>query len=98
MDNIGELFGEIVEWATARGAESLNEHPGLWRDETSDWTVEINGHAEEIDGLPYAHARLVHKKYLQIAILSPFTGAIGGGATEDELIEHFRSINETAKH
>lgn len=88
---ISELFAEIIDWAAANGAADLPSHPGIWSGETDQWKVDINGHSEEIDGLPFAHARLTHKRYLQLGILSPFGGCIGGGASEGDLIEHFRS-------
>ena len=92
--NVSELFVEIGQWAVAKGAENIGGLPGLWVGETPEWTVEINGHAEEIDGLPFCNARLAHKQYLQVAIVSPRGGAIGGGATEDDLITHFRRERE----
>lgn len=95
---ISILFSEIAQWAQTQGAIDLPSHPGLWSGETDEWTVEINGHLEEIDGLPYGHARLVHKQFLRLAILSPFGGCIGGGASEGELIEHFRAARTARAH
>lgn len=90
---ISELAAAIIEWAVANGAEKISDTPGLWHGETDEWTVEANGHREAIDGLPFAHIRLTHKRYLQIAVLSPFGGIIGGGADEDAMIEHFREAS-----
>lgn len=86
-----ELFAEIATWACAVGASDLHRHEGLWRGETDEWVVEINGHDEEVDGLPFAHARISNKNYLALAIVSPAGGGIVGGFPELEIIEHFRA-------
>lgn len=90
---ISELYAVIAEWAIGLGADRLDELPGLWNGETDKWRVDINGHDKEVDGLGFAHMRLQHKKYFQIAVLSPFDGQIGGGAHEDDMIEHFRTAS-----
>lgn len=88
---VSALFMEIASWMNDIGVGDLRQYPGLWRGETPEWTVEMNGHDEPVDGLPFAHARLTHKKYMQFAVLSPYSGAILGGS-ENDAIEHFRAI------
>lgn len=87
---MSELYAAVVEWATALGATRIQDLPGLWSGETDEWEVGINGHYEMVDGLAFGQMRLRNKKYLQIAILDPFGGAIGGGGSEDDMIAHFR--------
>jgi len=88
---ISELFATIIDWIASKGVEDISKLPGLWTGETPEWKVEINGVGGEIDDLPYLHVRLRHKRLFQLGIISPTDGAIGGGAREDEMIEHFRS-------
>ena len=93
LSGLSELYAELGKWAFAEGARNLHEHPGLWTAETPDWKVEMNGHREDVDGLPFATFRLTHKRYVLVAMVDPAGGTILGGTpnTEAEMIELFRS-------
>jgi len=96
-DSLSELAAAIADWAVASGAENIADAPGLWRGETDEWTVDVNGHQEEIDNLPFAHFRLSHKTRFAFAVLSPFGGAIVGEYPEDDLIAHFRAALQASE-
>lgn len=93
---ISELFCMIMDWAISNGADRVDLLPGLWTGETADWLVELNGHETEVEDIPPFTFKLTHKVYfLGIALISPFGGALVG-ASEGELIEHFKGQGEVA--
>lgn len=91
MSGISELYMEVVGWAVANGATRIDMTPGIWVGETSDYTVKVNPHDEEIDGLEFGQMSIEHKTlFAKIAVLFPSGGQVVG-VTEDDLIEHFRA-------
>lgn len=87
------LWAEILKWVAKHEPGILSETPGLWRGETPEWKVSLNGHDSVIDGLPPFHVLLSHKTYLQLAVIGPDDGGIlGGGMSEDEAIAHFAAL------
>ena len=84
------LFTTLLDWMVSRGAEKLNEKPGLWKGETDEWIVEFNPHQDETNGLSPITARLSHQKLLAFAIVGPYGGAITG-VNEDDIIAHFET-------
>jgi hypothetical protein len=88
---ISELWGTVAMWAQSVGAERIDRLPGLWDGETSEWSVRVNGHGREIDGVPPYGIAMVHKTRLALAVVTPRSGQISG-ITEDEAISHFAAI------
>lgn len=95
MGDISELFIAFADWATDRGAADF-KGPGLWKAETDEWEVEFNRQRVEVDGVPPYSARLTGRKFLHVAIINPAGGVIGGGASEEAMIRHFRDAPRTA--
>jgi hypothetical protein len=42
------FYACLVDWAVSKGAENVDKLPGLWRGETEEWIVQINGRPHEI--------------------------------------------------
>ncbi len=88
---MSEAWIEVMSWVMAQGVERINELPGLWTGETDQWKVSVNGHSEEVDGVPPYGIQLEHKTYVQIAVIQPNGGSIIG--SEDALIDHFKRLH-----
>jgi len=86
---IATAWASVASWAVRQGAVEFNKMKEPWRGETDEWEVGINGAMEEREGIPPLGIELKHKRSLCFAVLGPFEGAIGGGITEEEIIEHF---------
>jgi len=89
---MSELWAEILKWVAKHEPGVLSETPGLWHGETPEWKVSVNGHDFVIDYLPPFHVLLSHKTYLQLGVIGPHEGVIGGGASESEVIAHFAAL------
>lgn len=87
---MSELWAAIIEWIAVQSPGRLDKIDGLWRGETPEWTVEVNGHGVETDGLAPFNIRIVHKVYASVGIISPSGGCIAA-ASEDDIIKHFNS-------
>ncbi len=87
---MSEAWAEVMKWVMAQGAERINELPGLWTGETDEWKVSVNGHREEVEGVPPYGVQLEHKVFFQVAVIQPNGGAICG--SEDAVIEHFKNL------
>lgn len=86
---ITELYAALVDWALANGAEAATSD--LWSGETDQWAVKMNRRAHEIDDVPPYGYVLAHKTaFVGMAVGDPFGGAVAG-ATEANLIAHFRA-------
>lgn len=97
------LYAAVVEWATSAGAKDIGNLPGVWHGRTrkiermGPIDVRINGHLEEIDGIPPGTIKLGMDDY--------FPGIIGlvwsdggtlisspvEGENEEGLIAHFKA-------
>lgn len=86
---MSEAFAAVIDWALRHDATDIRKLPGLWRGETDQWKVAINGHSEETEGVPPYSMQLEHKTYFQFAVISPNGGAIAGD--EADLIDHFKN-------
>lgn len=89
---MSELWASIVQWIASHEPGLLSELPGLWTGETPEWNVAMNGHDDEVDGIPPLSVRLTHKVYICIGIVGPGGGVIGGGASEGDIIDHFEAL------
>lgn len=88
---LSELFVTLTDWVISTGAEHLDRLPGLWHGETDEWTVRVNGHMHEVEGVAPVTFELTHKIYFTgLAIVSPYDGALIG-ISEDGLIAHFKA-------
>ncbi len=90
--SISEAWAAVINWAGGQGMENAKELPGLWTGETDEWKVSINGHREEVGGVPPYGVQLELKVYFQVAVIQPNGGAICG--SEDALIDHFKNLTE----
>lgn len=95
---ISELFLAMVEWMKRIGVENAALGPQPWRGElkTDRDTLKsaLNASKEPVDcgGSPLQpyHAQIVAEKFICVAIISPYGGAIGGWQ-EPDLIEIFNN-------
>lgn len=49
---VSELFMAIVDWATEQGAVNIDRLPDVWRGQTDEYLVIINGQKEERENVP----------------------------------------------
>lgn len=86
---IVEAFAEIVAYAERKGVKSIGELPGLWEFDVDGWHVKVNGHREEIAGVPGYHAIVEYNGWPTL-VMSPFDGISmltrDGARAEDEFI------------
>lgn len=87
---MSELWVAIMEWVASRNPGRIDVLDDLWRGATPEWSVEVNGRREETGGLPPLTIRLAHRTFLSLGIITP-TGGIITGASEDDLIRHFKA-------
>ena len=93
------VFGKVVELADVLGVESINDYPGCWEYRISDkWLLKLNGHPEEVDGIPPFHAYVEFNGW-PTGVFNPWGGEIAAGeaANEDILIEALDEAIRTAK-
>lgn len=84
------LYLAIVEWATKQGATQIDKLPGVWRGETKEYRVALNGQKEACEGIAVLGVKIEHKVNMRFAFLSPTDGSLEG-VSESELIDHFKS-------
>ena len=89
--NITSLFAAVVEWAIAQGGGDFHLLPGIWRGETDEWVVKINGHRQEMDDVPPYGYLLTHKTALVGLAIGNMVGGCVAGPSEEDLIAHFRN-------
>lgn len=97
MTQIATAWAAVACWAVRQGAVAVDQMDAPWVGETDEWMVSINGANVERDGIPPKGIILNHKTYLCFACLGPFDGALGGGITEAEIIEHFGAPTEASE-
>jgi hypothetical protein len=102
-ENISELFGSIVSWASeVKGAENVGKDGTLWIEATEPSEhfpvpvrVTMNATTEELDDIPPFTAMLTNDVYFPgiMAFVNPYGGTmIGAGPDgEDTLIRHFNA-------
>jgi hypothetical protein len=86
--NVSVAFDKLAEVAIALGVPALDKHEGLWRhDLPGGWSVAVNGHEQDVDGVPPFHARLSLYGF-PAGLINPREGIIvgGDGAGEDAFI------------
>ena len=88
------LFVAVAEWIVSTGARRIDQLPGLWRGETSEWKVTFNPRNREVDGFGPAEMQLEHKTRVAFAALDPASGVIAG-SDEAEITAHFKADAET---
>ncbi len=86
-ERLPEIFVKAVDVALASGAEDIKRLPGIHRlDLGAGWTMETNGHAEEMHGVP-PYSVAVLRWWLPRAIVNAAFGqVVGGPGAEDEVI------------
>ena len=83
---ITRVFAKVVDLAEAVGVTKISQLAGCWEYRIDDkWSLKVNGHREEVDGLPAFHGMATCNEW-PASIFSPFSGTVLGG-TEDELLE-----------
>ncbi len=93
---ISEAWATVIGWAGNQGMENAKDLPGLWTGETDEWKVSVNGHREEVGGVPPYGIQLENKVFVQVAVIQPNGGAICG--SEDALIDHFKTLQNKDTH
>lgn len=85
---LSEAFVSVVDLAHALGVREVYKVPGLWKHDIDDqWSVSVNGHAEEIDSVPPYAVAITNRKYLCVGVLRATGGMITGGQqAEDDFI------------
>lgn len=92
------LWTTVMKWVATHKPDRLDLLDGLWKGETEDWVVAVNGHDREIEGLAPFHVRLDHRKYLVTAVFGPHGGLIGGGMSEEEAQRSFDALLDGRSH
>lgn len=90
------IFVAVAEWIISTGARRIDQLPGLWRGETSEWKVTFNPRNREVDGFGPAEMQLEHKTRFAFAALDPHGGAIAG-SDEADILAHFKAAAEAAE-
>lgn len=79
------VFSKVVDLAEVLGVENIKELEGCWEYRFGDkWLLKMNGHPEEIDGVPAFHCYMERGGF-PAAVFNPYGGTTLGGS-EDELI------------
>jgi hypothetical protein len=84
-----EAFGAILELADVLGVKHIYKLPGLWCvDVDEHWTIRMNGHREEVGGVP-AHTAALEYNGWPAGMSQPSGGIIAAGelANENSFIE-----------
>lgn len=90
---IPESFGIVAELASNLGVTKVNRLPGLWKhDVDGEWAVEVNGNANEVEGVPPYSIKIRNKKYFVFGVVNAKGGMIvGGQEAEDAFIAAVRA-------
>jgi hypothetical protein len=89
-EQFSEAFALLVDLALKRGQRNIQDAPGLAVIEIDGaWTARVNGHREEVDGVPPLHA-VIEWRGTPVGVMSPMAGVLALGA-EDELIAALRA-------
>lgn len=89
---LSTLWATVMQWVASLDPGRLDLLEGLWKGETPDWIVEVNGHDRAIGNLDPYHVRMEHKRRLVIAVFGPRGGLIGGGMSEEEAQRSFEAL------
>ena len=96
MDGITEIFYYISLIAEKNNVRNIGKLDGLWKCKVDeDWEFRVNGHDEEIDGIPPYYALIVYRG-LPAGLVNPFGGTIAAGqvVNEDVFIEAMKKTME----